>query len=122
MSLVIALFSDFPWSRNGSAGFRFILSSWIGFSIAAVTLFSLDVSGMGNLVGRNVTFLKGMVALVTGMKTLHCWQWFIAGPLHHPWVPLSDQVVSLHSEGSSAMTFVPRGAGGMQQILKRPST
>ena len=66
----------------------------------AVSLSSLDVSGIGNLVGGKMTFSTGMVARVDGRKTLHCLQWCIAGPTYQPSMPLSDHVVLRLSMGS----------------------
>lgn len=101
------------------AGSGFFLSSWIRFSIAAVGLSALDVAGMGTLVGKKMTVSAGMVDHVTGMNALHCLQCCIAGPAHHPLVPLSDQVVFLLSFGSWAMHLVPSGASGV--LLKSNS-
>ena len=61
-------------------------------SAAAFNLSSLDVSGMGDLVGRKIAFSTGMVAFVSGTCVLCCLWWCIAGPAHQPCLPLSDQV------------------------------
>ena len=66
----------------------------------AVSLSSLDVAGIGNLVGRKMTFSTRIVARVDGMNTLYCLQWCIAGPTYQPSIPLSDHVVLRRSIGS----------------------
>ena len=100
LRLVMMLLTGAPWFEEGSAGLGFFLSSWIGFSTATMSLSSLDVSGIGNLVGGNVTVSNGIVNFVAGMKSLHdCLQWFIVGPTQHPLVDLSDHVVFYLSLG-----------------------
>ena len=71
LRLVMMLLTGAPWFEEGSAGLGFFLSSWIGFSTATMSLSSLDVSGIGNLVGGNVTVSNGIVNFVAGMKSLH---------------------------------------------------
>ena len=51
------------------AGCGFCSSSQMRSLISA-----LDVAGIGNLVGRNVTVSTGVMALVDGVKMLHCLQ------------------------------------------------
>ena len=84
---------------DASNGWGFCLSSWTGSSMMAVGLSSLDVSAIGNLVGRKITFSTGTMALVDGVKMLHCLWWCIAGLTCHLCVPLSDHVVFLFSFG-----------------------
>ena len=120
LSLSIALLTGVPWPRKGVAGCGVVLSSHRRSSTVAFSLSALDVSGIGNLVGRKMTFSTGMVALVCGMKTLHCLWWCIAGPTHQPCFPLSDQVVFRFSFGSWAMHLIPSGASGVSLKSKRP--
>ena len=71
LSFSIALLIGVPCSKDG-AGWVLRRSSYRRSSIVALSLSSLDVSGMGNLVGRKMTFSTGMVALVCDMKILYC--------------------------------------------------
>ena len=66
-SLLMALLTGVPCSMNGVAGCGFCLSSWMRSSTAALSLSALEDVGIGNLVGRKMTFLTGMVAFVCGM-------------------------------------------------------
>ena len=90
--------------------------------MAALMLSALDVLGIGNLVGRNVTVSTGIVAPIDGMKTLHCLWWCIAGPAYQPWTPRSAQVEIRFSLGLCAMHFAPGGPGGLQLKSCNPNT
>ena len=72
LSLSMPRLTGVPRLSDGVAGCGCFLSSWMRSSQIAVSLSSLDVSGIGNLVGRKMTFSTGMVARVVGGKTLHC--------------------------------------------------
>ena len=99
LSLSIALLTGVPCAKDGVVGWVLRLSSYRRSSMVAFSLLTLVISGIGNLVGRKITFSTGMVAFVDGMKTLCCQWWCIAGPAHHPCCPLSDQVVFRFSFG-----------------------
>ena len=71
LSLSIALLVGVPCSKDG-AGWVLRLSSCRRSSMVAFSLSELVISGIGNLVGRKMTFSTGMVALVCGMKMLYC--------------------------------------------------
>ena len=73
-SLLMALLTGSLCSRNGVAGWGFCLSSQMRSSTAALSLSALDVSGIGNLVGRKMTLSTGMVDLVWGTQMLCCLQ------------------------------------------------
>ena len=120
-SLLMALLTGVPCSREGTGGWGCFLSSHGRSLTAALSLLALDVSGMGNLVGRKMTLSTGMVALVCGMKMLHCLWWCMAGPTCHPCFPLSDQIVLRFSLGSCAMHLVPSGPSGVESKSKRPN-
>ena len=51
VSLLIALFASVPVIKKGVAGVGFFFSSLIEFSIATVSVSSLEVSGIGNFFG-----------------------------------------------------------------------
>ena len=122
LSLLMALLTGVLCSRNGTGGWGCFLSSHKRSSTVALSLSALEVSGMGNLVGGKMTFSTGMVALEWGTWMLHCLQWCIAGPTHHPSFPLSDQVVLRFSFGSCAMHLVPSGPGGVLLKSNGPNT
>ena len=66
-SLSMAVLIGAPCPRNGTGGWGCCLSSYNRSSTVALSLSALEVSGMGNLVGRNVTVSTGVVAPVVGM-------------------------------------------------------
>ena len=73
-SLLMALLTGSPCSRDGVAGWDCCLSSQMRSSTAALSLSAFDIFGIGNLVGWKMTLSTGMVARVCGMQMLYCLQ------------------------------------------------